>query len=115
LSSWIGAGILGVLLAVIYLLLVVPSAFLLRLLGKNEAPNQWAGSEPTQWGAWKMKQTTSSAAPRTRLPLVFIVLSYFVRQRQYLLLPVVFVLVLLGVLFFFVSSSPLAPFIYTLF
>jgi len=44
-----------------------------------------------------------------------LVLRYFVRHGHYFLVPVLLLLVSFGLLLFFVQSSSLAPFIYTLF
>ena len=43
------------------------------------------------------------------------VLQFFARRGHYIFLPTLIVLLALGVVLFFVKSSALAPFIYTLF
>jgi hypothetical protein len=43
------------------------------------------------------------------------ILTFFARQGHYLFLPTLVVLIALGMVLFFVKTSALAPFIYTLF
>lgn len=42
------------------------------------------------------------------------VVVYFIRNKHYLLIPVLVLLLVLGLIMFFVKASALAPFIYTL-
>ena len=46
---------------------------------------------------------------------IFVVVGYFIRNGHFVLVPVVVFLLLAGLVLFFVKSSALAPFIYTLF
>ncbi len=75
---------------------------------------------PIPASSWRAKQMTVSIAdPRSRrrplflMPLV--VMNYFARQKQYILMPVLLIMIVLGLLLFFLQTSAFAPFIYTLF
>jgi hypothetical protein len=46
---------------------------------------------------------------------IFRLFAYFTVKRHFILLPLLFILLLLGLVFFFISSTVIAPFIYTLF
>ncbi len=46
---------------------------------------------------------------------IFKILGYFINKRQYILIPTLCILILLGFLLFFITSSIITPMIYTLF
>lgn len=80
----------------------------------------WGEGAPDIHSAWRPKQLTAviSEADARRRPLVMmplVVVSYFIRQKQYVLIPILLVLLVLGLLLFFLQTSAFAPFIYTLF
>ena len=52
---------------------------------------------------------------KSRSAIVGELFAFLWRQRLWWLIPMVTVLVLLGILLLFAQSSPIAPFVYTLF
>lgn len=122
-TQMIGKGVFTLLLSLVYLVLVTPIGAILRHR-QGEAPffawDVTAPGQSTLFERWTTKPSTSgdARASMRNLPLwlqPFMILSYFIRQGRYLFLPVLVVLLVFGLLMFFVHSSVLAPFIYTLF
>ena len=121
-----GAGGLGKLifstvLTLTYLFMFWPVGFLLRRLRGNQGFYEWGESAPpliTAWQPYDGPFDVAAGEEVRREPLIFQpfrVLMFFARRGQYLFLPVLLFLLLLGLAMFFVQSSSLAPFIYTLF
>ena len=46
---------------------------------------------------------------------IFKILGYFINKKQFILIPTLCILILLGFLLFFITSSIITPMIYTLF
>jgi hypothetical protein len=57
----------------------------------------------------------SNPAVHQRFGMVGELVSFFLTQKRWWMLPVISVLLLLGVLVVFAESSAIAPFLYTLF
>ena len=82
----------------------------------------WTGEAPAVTQGWVPKSVvddrrsaSSEAAMRPLSSQLFVVIGYFLRNGHFVLVPVVVFLLLAGLVLFFVKSSALAPFIYTLF
>jgi hypothetical protein len=77
------------------------------------------GVAPAADTAWSGKTDRASelarATGRGAIGVGLSAFSFFWRQQSWFLLPALLVLVVLGMLFFFVQGSALAPMIYTLF
>lgn len=50
-----------------------------------------------------------------RYSIIKELLSFFWQEKMWWMIPMIIILVLLGILMIFAQSSPVAPFIYTLF
>jgi hypothetical protein len=119
-ARWQGHIVMSVLLSVVYYLLLWPASRLSRSAGAGFF--RW-GEQPsattTAWQAIKLSadEPQGSSQSRSRgLPiLLFSVIGFFVRRGNYILLPIVVLLIVLGLVLFIVQSSVLAPFIYPLF
>ncbi|MCU1349431.1 MAG: hypothetical protein JWO56_2461 [Acidobacteria bacterium] len=119
---WVGNHLFNVLLkallVVVYLLLLVPLAPWVR---KKYPVMSWGDAKPAFGPAgWEEKTLvrTNAAHGEKRRPLLLlplILLGYFARQRQFVLMPVLLVMIILGLVLLFLQTSAIAPFIYTLF
>jgi len=124
-TSWIGKIIMTVLLGVLFLVFVTPVGLAIRAL-KGKAPFFRWGMEknPDQdrFEGWVDKISNADkravndkVTAKNLLLQPFSVVSYFVSQGQWAMIPVLILLLMLGLLLFFAQGSALAPFIYTSF
>ncbi|MBL1216274.1 MAG: hypothetical protein D8M59_02130 [Planctomycetes bacterium] len=119
----IGKTIFTILLLAVFYILIAPVGLLWRVM-KGTAPfYSWAtASPPADMEGWtkkivpvELEAGEAGGEKRALLTQPARVLAYFVRQGHYLLLPTMVIIIILGMLMFFVHTSTLAPFIYTLF
>jgi hypothetical protein len=106
------------LLSMLYFAVVTPVGMAMRRrLGG--APARWSGRPPEVGTVWVPKgRGAARAQPAARRSLfrnAMDVMSYFHSNGHYVLMPFIVIVLSLGLLLFFVKSSALAPFIYTLF
>ena len=139
-----GRLVMTVLLTVVYLVMIVPLGwYQRRRQGGGQPfyrwdPTQPASTQPSQnlpaqnlpsqnlpagTTAWETLSPSESSPTTTRrqtgrtrslVSLLAETLSFFAQRGHYLLLPVLLFLLLLGLILFFVQTSALAPFIYTI-
>jgi hypothetical protein len=121
-TGFIGKTIFAIVLSVVYVLLVTPVGLAWRTFRGTRPFFAWAGATPVSLEGWIAKQAVdddrSVSQDAVRRPLItqpFVIVGYFIRHGHFILLPVVLFLLLIGLVLFFVKSSALAPFIYTLF
>ncbi|MBI2841752.1 MAG: hypothetical protein HYX75_25840 [Acidobacteria bacterium] len=119
-TRWIGRAVFATILTTGYFVFFLPVGRIMRLWRGNHPFYSWGDGSPVAGEGWVSKDLPAEmrATASRRLPLLaqpFVVISFFVRRGQYLFLPALIVLLLLGLIMFFVQSSALAPFIYTLF
>lgn len=121
-ARFVGKIVFTGLLAILYFVMVTPIGLLMRALSGSDPFYAWKGSAPSGMEGWVRKDLpgeirSSRISGRKRLLLLepIRVFSYFVRQGHYLVLPLLVIVLVLGLLLFFVQSSALAPLIYTLF
>ncbi len=119
LAQWQGKLIMTVLLTLVYYGLFWPAR---RLRKAEPGFAAWRDRPPELPSAWQpldLSEFESEAALRDRqrsLPLLLAgVIGFFFRRGHYVLLPILILLLVLGLALFFVQSSAIAPFIYTLF
>lgn len=108
------------LLMIIYFVMVWPAGVLLRWLEGQQGFFKWKESRPSLSSVWEPYVPRDDKAEQAvgTTPLLFQparMLVFFARRGQYLFLPALLFLLLLGLALFFVQTSSLAPFIYTLF
>ena len=139
LAHWQGRIVMTVVLTIVYFTLIVPAGGLLRRRNGAHPFHAWTGSPPTEALGWEplppqhniasptlaleggsptglVPTHNSTRSNRRSLPrLLLATLGFFYERGHYLILPILFVLLGLGLLLFFVQGSVLAPFIYTLF
>jgi len=121
-TGWIGKGILLAFLSLTYFLIITPVGVVWRGVRGGDPFYAWTGEAPAAMQGWVPKSVvddrrsaSSEAAMRPLSSQLFVVIGYFVRNGHFVLVPVVVFLLLAGLVLFFVKSSALAPFIYTLF
>jgi hypothetical protein len=119
-ARWQGWIVMTALLTAIYFVLIWPaSVFSRRRTRGFVAWDSHAPKTSTSWEPIELLESDSAwvASNRYRsLPLLLAaVVGFFFRRGNYLLVLIVVLLVLLGLILYFVESSALAPFIYTLF
>ncbi len=118
-ARWQGWLVMSALLTVIYFALIWPAGYLSRRRTRGFA--SWASHPTDSKSAWQAVEVAeaeagSNAAGYRSLPVVLAsVVGFFFRRGDYVLVLVVILLVVLGLALYFVQSSALAPFIYTLF
>ncbi len=112
----IGQIIFCVLLTILYFCLVTPISIIMKRNKESYLLSEWQGeySGLERWGFTKWSQVKVTER-KGFLGAVLKVMGTFAGNGQYILIPSVLILVILGIILFFVSSSVLAPFIYTLF
>ena len=121
-TGWIGKTVLLAFLSVTYFLIITPVGVVWRALRGRDPFYGWTGAAPTGMQGWVPKSVvddhrsaSSEASLRGLSSQIFVVVGYFVRNGHFVLVPVVVFLLLAGLVLFFVKSSALAPFLYTLF
>jgi len=112
--------VMTVLLTVVYFALMWPASYFSRRRTRGFV--SWETHPTGPQSAWQPidvleSETTMAAGGRARgLPLLLLsVLDFFFRRGNYVLLPILVLLLVLGLVLYFVQSTALAPFIYTLF
>ena len=121
-TGWIGKTVLLAFLSVTYFLVITPVGVIWRSIRGGHPFYAWQGEIPAGMQGWVPKSVvddprsaSSEAATRGLASQIFVVVGYFIRNGHFVLVPVVVFLLLAGLVLFFVKSSALAPFIYTLF
>jgi hypothetical protein len=119
-ARWQGHVVMTVLLTAVYYLLLWPVGCFSRRYKRGFV--QWSGQQPEVVTAWQPidlagEESPSIANSRSRsLPMLLAgVVGFFFRRGNYVLLPILILLLVLGLVLFIVQSSVLAPFIYPLF
>lgn len=123
-AHWQGHLVMTVLLSIAYFCLIWPLGWWEKRKNGGARPfYSWDVNPPDLATGWEAFAETPSHAnardsarskTRSLFWLFFETLAFFARRGHYLLLPVLILLLLLGLILFFVQSSVLAPFIYTI-
>ncbi|MEH2283914.1 MAG: DUF5989 family protein [Nostoc sp.] len=122
LTEKIGEKIFILILLASYFLFILPIGVLLRRQKTNNSFYAWQDKFIAQvegWLKWESREDIQPLQPGAKkrplmLQLAWVI-AYFIRNGHYLLIPVLVLLLVLGLIMFFVKASALAPFIYTLF
>ena len=119
-ARWQGHLVMTLMLTLVYYLLLWPASRFAR--GQTAGFFRWSVRPPpssTSWQPIDLAASESDAVASSRyrsLPLLLAgVIGFFFRRGNYILLPIIILLIVLGLLLFMVQSSVLAPFIYPLF
>lgn len=122
-GNWLGHWAMTALLVPVYYLLFWPFGAFMRMFKGAHPIYRWADAATSGMEGWTPKELPPDVAnararsvdARRRRSGFFGVLVFFVRRGYFFLLPALLVVVLLGIALFFLQTSALAPFIYTLF
>jgi hypothetical protein len=121
LSGIMGKIIFSIILTFLYFVIIFPLGVLLRSSMKDNPfyscktiplPNTIEGW--TKKDLDTIKSNTDNKLPNHFYFLVSI-LRFFIKAKRWSIIPSLLILILLGIIFFFVHGSTLAPFIYTIF
>lgn len=122
LAGFIGHVVFSILLTALYIIFFLPVGIVLRGFRGRDPIYAWREEPPGKREGWHAKVVdtvgdTHSATQNVRHTLLqpFFVLTFFIQRGQYLIIPALILMLALGLLLFFVQTSPLAPMIYTLF
>lgn len=115
-----GAAVLTLLLAVVYVVLVLPTAALQRWFRGRAPYYAWREAPPRDVEGWVPLQEGPVPTPRNVRTFLLArqfaaMMRHFVRQRKIAYIPLLLILVVVGLILFFAHSSAMAPLIYTLF
>jgi hypothetical protein len=119
-----GRLVMNVLLTIVYFTLIWPLGAIERQRRGGSHPFHRWNFAPTArsvgWEEFTQSMTSDNSNPvtssgsRSLIRLFVETLTFFVRRGHYLLIPVLVALLLLGLILFFIQTSVLAPFIYTI-
>lgn len=120
LAKMIGKVIFSVILSVTYFLLFMPIGLLFRKSRENKNYAFWHNSEDVKIDGWINKNVCVKVDhniknKRNMFLQFYEVIYFFIEHKQWWLIPLVTFLLIIGLVLFFVQTSVLAPFIYTLF
>lgn len=122
LARWQGWVVMTALLAILYFVVFWPAGSWQRWRRGSRPFYHWGDSPPADLVGWEHLEDTGSEAivsqgarNRSLVAIIGATVSLFVRQRNYVAIPVIVLLLVMGLVFYFVQTSALAPFIYTLF
>lgn len=116
----IGEWVLWVALGSVYLTIVTPIGLVMRVWRGTAPIYSWTAIAPSgEEEGWSRKSVNTIVRGDThgggaRTGLVGVI-SFFIKRGKILLLPAVMILIAFGLALYFVKTSVLAPFIYTLF
>ena len=112
----IGEIIFKILLTILYVIFVIPIGIIYNKHRQKYLYAFWDDKYPYDeregFTDWKPADTSNKKGMAGTSLKLF---GMLVNNGQYILIPVVIFLIALGIILFFVSSSVMAPFIYTLF
>ncbi len=118
----IGEKLFLLILLASYFLFILPIGVLVKKQQKNYSFYAWQDKLITQvegWMQWDSREDIQPLQPAAKKRSLMLqlarVVAYFIRNGHYLFIPVLVLLLVLGLIMFFVKASALAPFIYTLF
>jgi hypothetical protein len=120
-TNLIGNTIFTILLSVIYVVLLLPLGQIYRRFVKVNPIFSWIDQKTKlPRSMWEEKDTVSymqlgKIRQRNFFVQMWSVFGFFINKKQWVLIPSIVVLIIMGIIFFFIQSSVLAPFIYTLF
>jgi hypothetical protein len=119
-ARWQGWLVMTILLTVVYYSLIWPAALFSKR--RTRTFMAWDGDRPAFSVGWspievsEMDESSVESARHRSLPVLLAsVVGFFFRRGNYVVLPIIILLIVLGLVLYFVESSVVAPFIYTLF
>lgn len=122
-GGWVGHKLMILVLTAVYFALIWPIGLLLRATKGTHPIYGWSHQYPTKMEGWHRKEFAMDInalleqhrRQKKHRVGVINVMMFFAQRGHYVMMPVLFTLVALGIALFFLQTSALAPFIYTLF
>lgn len=122
-GGWVGHTLMTLMLTVLYFMLICPIGLLLRATKGTHPIYGWTDQLPVEMEGWHRKEFAVDIeallqqrfGQKKRRVGVINVMMFFAARGHYVMMPVLLTLVALGITLFFLQTSALAPFIYTLF
>lgn len=115
----VGKAVFAVLLAVLYFPLIFPVGLFLRRKRETQGYFAWKQAQPEPRSAFSdiARADGAAASPRraSYWGILYQLFSGLITNRKFILIPAVVILVIVGLILFFVSSNVMTAFIYTLF
>lgn len=123
LANVMGRVVMTLVLSVIYIGWFWPVGVLQRSRRGTHPFHSWADGQNPVAAGWDTLQLnddewTASDGKRSTRSLIaqlFGILGFFARRGQWAMMPILVLLLVIGLVLFFVSTSALAPFVYTIF
>lgn len=112
-----GKAVFAAVLTVFYFLLVFPIGLFLRRKREEQGYFTWNAAQPKPRSTFLgiPRAAGSKAGKASYFGILYNLVSGFVTNGKAVLIPVVVILVILGLILFFVSSNVITAFIYTIF
>ena len=121
LSGIMGRIIFSIILTFVYFVIIFPMGVLLRSSMKANPFYSWNTiPSPDTTEGWSTKELAhvkynADNELSNYFNLFVSILKFFLKAKRWAIIPSLLILLLLGIIFFFVQGSVLAPFIYTIF
>ncbi len=114
-GNFIGKYVLRVLMVPIYVLMAVPALFLRRVTAKKYEFRSWDGSAPASASFLPYKEEPYKKASVGFIGTLNNLFFFLAQNKLLFLLPIVVILIVIGLVSFFISANSVFTFIYTLF
>jgi len=118
-GNCVGKAIFAVILTILYIVIIFPVGLLLRRKREAQGYFAWDQAQPKPRSMFaELEQAQDRASKSKKATYLGIVLNLFsglLTNRKYILIPAVVILVIVGLILFFVSSNVVTAFIYTFF
>lgn len=115
-GSFVGENVLKASLILVYFVIMTPIGAAMRAVRGTAPIHSWTGKAPPGLEGWRSKSLTSLVRDGKASRTSFVsILDYFVKGGKIIFLPSLVILLGLGMALYFVKTSVIAPFIYTLF
>lgn len=114
-GNFIGKYIMRVLMVPVYLIMLIPAAFLRRGTAKKYEFVSWNGQCGRKPAYLPYKENEYKKGSTGFLGTLNDLLFFLAKNKLLFLLPIVIILVIVGLVFFFISANSVFTFIYALF
>ena len=117
-GNLVGKVLSAVVLAILYFLFIFPVGLFLRRKREEQGYFSWGDARPqprSMFADLTQSENQPDSAKASYLGILYRLLVLFAANKKYVLIPAVIVLVIVGLILFFVSTNVVTGFIYTLF
>ena len=118
-GNTVGRAVFATLLTVLYVLLILPVGLLLRRKREAQGYFTWTQEPPEPRSMFadlaQSKSPAQKSGKASYFEIVYRLLAGLIANGKMILIPIVIILVIAGLILFFVSSNVMTAFIYTIF